>query len=152
MRKHCRRKIWSKVNPIEHAIVGAAVTQDNLLDKLRLIELSAIESLVKGNGTVADWRSIVDMMNIAETMASNGIGVEMLEICEIVQKEMETAAHRYEKTRKMGLTGTGIRFVKELYQLHDLQRTSISRSEYERMLQKTSDYIRSNNHRVVHLT
>lgn len=152
MRKQCRRKIWSKVNPIEHAIVGAAVTQDNLLDRLRLIELSAIESLVKGNGTVADWRSIVDMMNIAETMASNGIGVEVLEICEIVQKEMESAAHRYEKTRKMGLTGTGIKFVKELYQLHDLQRTSISRSEYERMLQKTSDYIRSNNHRVVHLT
>ena len=152
MRKHCRRKIWSKVNPIEHAIVGAAVTQDDLLDRLRLIELSAIESLVKGNGTVTDWRSIVDMMNIAETMASNGIGVEVLEICEIVQKEMEAAAHRYEKTRKMGLTGTGIRFVKELYQLHDLQRTSISRSEYERMLQKTSDYIRSNNHRVVHLT
>lgn len=152
MRKQCRRKIWSKVNPIEHAIVGAAVTQDDLLDRLRLIELSAIESLVKGNGTVADWRSIVDMMNIAETMASNGIGVEVLEICEAVQKEMEAAAHRYEKTRKMGLTGTGIRFVKELYQLHDLQRTSISRSEYERMLQKTSDYIRSNNHRVVHLT
>jgi len=152
MRKQCRRKIWSKVNPIEHAIVGAAVTQDDLLDRLRLIELSAIESLVKGNGTVTDWRSIVDMMNIAETMASNGIGVEVLEICEIVQKEMEAAAHRYEKTRKMGLTGTGIRFVKELYQLHDLQRTSISRSEYERMLQKTSDYIRSNNHRVVHLT
>lgn len=152
MRKQCRRKIWSKVNPIEHAIVGAAVTQDDLLDRLRLIELSAIESLVKGNGTVSDWRSIVDMMNIAETMASNGIGVEVLEICEIVQKEMEAAAHRYEKTRKMGLTGTGIRFVKELYQLHDLQRTSISRSEYERMLQKTCDYIRSNNHRVVHLT
>jgi hypothetical protein len=152
MRKQCRRKIWSKVNPIEHAIVGASITPDDLLDRLRLIELSAIESLVKGNGTVADWRALVDMMNIAETMATNGIGVEVLEICEIVQKEMEAAAHRYEKTRKMGLTGTGIRYVKELYQLHDLQRTSISRSEYERMLQKTCDYIRSNNHRVVHLT
>lgn len=152
MRKQCRRKIWSKVNPIEHAIVGAAITPNDLLDRLRLIELSAIESLVKGNGTIGDWRSLVDMMNIAETMATNGIGVEVLEICEIVQKEMEAAARRYEKTRKMGLTGTGIKYLKELYQLHDLQRTSISRSEYERMLQKTIDYIRSNNHRVVHLT
>jgi hypothetical protein len=152
MRKQCRRKIWSKVNPIEHAIVGAAITHDSLLDKLRLTELSAIESMVKGNGTVGDWRALVDMMNIAETMATYGIGVEVLEICEIVQKEMEAAAHRFEKTRKMGLTGTGIKYIKELYQLHDLQRTSISRSQYERMLQKTCDYIRSNNHKVVHLS
>jgi hypothetical protein len=152
MRKHCKRKIWEKVNPIEFAITGAAITSEEKLDILRLSELSAIESMVKGNGTVSDWRILVDMLNIAETMASNGIGIEVLEVCEVVQKEMEAAAHRYEKTRKMGLTGTGIRYIKELYQLHDLQRTSISRSEYERMLQKTCDYIRSNNHRVVHLT
>jgi hypothetical protein len=151
MKKQCRRKIWAKVNPIEYAIAGAAITPENLLDKARMMELSAIESMTKGHGTIADWRSLVDMMNIAETMATNGIGVEVLEVCQIVQKEMQNAAHRYEKTRKMGLTGIGIKNIKELYQLHDLQRTSISRSEYERMLQKTSDYIRSNNHRVVHI-
>jgi len=64
---------------------------------------------------------------------------------------MEAAAKRYETTRKMGLSGTGIRYIKELYALHDLQRTSISRSEYERMIEKTINYIRSNNHRVVHI-
>jgi hypothetical protein len=152
MRKHCRRKIWNKVNPIEHAIMGAAITAEEKLDRLRLGELSAIESMVKGNGTVADWRALVDMLNIAETMASNGIGVEVLEVCTIVQEELESTARRYEKTRKMGLTGTGIKYVKELYQLHDLQRTSISRSEYERMIEKTSNYIRSNHHKVVHIT
>jgi hypothetical protein len=151
MRKKCIRRIWQKVNPIEFAIVGASITEESLLDKLRLTELSAIESMVKGHGTISDWRVLVDMMNIAETMGNNGIGIEVLPVCEIVQKEMESAAHRYEKTRKMGLTGTGIKYIKELYQLHDLQRTSISRSEYERMLQKTADYIRSNNHRVVHI-
>ena len=151
MRKQCRRKIWSKTNPIEHAITGAAITSEEKLDKLRLSELSAIESMVKGNATTADWRVLVDMLNIAETMASHGIGIEVLAVCEIVQKEMEAAAHRYEKTRKMGLTGTGIRYIKELYALHDLQRTSISRSEFERMIDKTINYIRSNNHRVVHI-
>lgn len=152
MRKQCRRKIWAKVNPIEYAITGAAITTDDKLDKLRLGELSAIESMIKGNATTGDWRVLVDMLNIAETMATNGIGIEVLPVCEIVQKEMEAAAHRYEKTRKMGLTGTGIRYLKELYEYHDLQRTSISRSEYERMIEKTINYIRSNNHRVVHIT
>lgn len=152
MRKQCRRKIWAKVNPIEYAIMGAAITAEDKLDRLRLGELSAIESMVKGNATISDWRALVDMLNIAETMATNGIGVEVLEVCAIVQEEMESAARRYEKSRKMGLTGTGIRYIKELYALHDLQRTSISRSEYERMIEKTSNYIRSNHHKVVHIT
>ena len=152
MRKKCHRKIWAKVNPIEHAITGAAITAEDKLDRLRMDELSAIESMVKGNATTGDWRVLVDMLNIAETMATNGIGIEVLAVCEIVQKEMEAAAHRYEKTRKMGLTGTGIRYLKELYEYHDLQRTSISRSEYERMIEKTINYIRSNNHRVTHIT
>lgn len=152
MRKQCRRKVWNKVNPIEYAITGAAITSEDKLDKLRLSELSAIESMVKGNGTTGDWRVLVDMLNIAETMGNSGLGIEVLPVCEIVQKEMEAAAHRYEKTRKMGLTGTGIRFIKELYALHDLQRTSVSRSEYERMIEKTMNYLRSNNHRVVHIT
>lgn len=152
MRKHCRRKIWSKVNPIEYAITGAAITAEDKLDMLRMGELSAIESMVKGNATTADWRILVDMLNIAETMATNGIGIEVLAVCEIVQKEMQAAAHRYEKTRKMGLTGTGIKYIKELYALHDLQRISISRAEFERMIDKTINYIRSNNHKVVHIT
>jgi hypothetical protein len=151
MRKRCKRKIWGKVNPIEYAITGAAITSEDKLDELRMSELIAIESMVKGNGTTNDWKVIVDMMNIAETMSSSGIGVEVLEVCSVVQKEMEAAAKRYESTRKMGLTGTGIRYVKDLYALHDLQRTSISRSEYERMIEKTINYIKSNNHRVVHI-
>ena len=151
MRKRCKRKIWGKVNTIEYAITGAAITSEDKLDELRMSELSAIESMVKGNGTTGDWKVLVDMLNIAETMSSNGIGVEVLEVCKVVQKEMEAAARRYETTRKMGLTGTGIRYIKELYALHDLQRTSISRAEYERMIEKTCNYLRSNNHRVVHI-
>ena len=152
MRKRCKRKIWSMVNPIEFAITGAAITAEDKLDQLRMSELSAIESLVKGNGTTGDWKVLVDMMNIAETMGNHGIGIEVLPVCEIVQAEMEAAAKRYETIRKMGLSGTGIRYIKELYALHDLQRQSVSRSEFERMIDKTINYIRSNHHRVVHIT
>jgi hypothetical protein len=152
MRKRCKRKVWEKINPIEHAITGAGITTETLLDVLRLKELLAIESMLKGDATVEDWRVLVDMMNIAETMSVNGIGIEVLDICKIVQVEMEAAAYRYEKTRKMGLSGTGIRYIKELYALHDLQRQSISRADFVKMIDKTMNYIRSNNHRVVHIT
>jgi len=99
MRKRCKRKIWSMVNPIEFAITGAAITAEDKLNQLRMSELSAIESLVKGNGTTGDWKVLVDMMNIAETMGNHGIGIEVLPVCEIVQAEMEAAAKRYETTR-----------------------------------------------------
>jgi hypothetical protein len=39
-RKKCKRKVWStQINPVAHAIAGAAVADSASLDKLRLCEL-----------------------------------------------------------------------------------------------------------------
>lgn len=151
MKKQCRRKIWAKVNPIEYAITGARVASDEKLNKLRIRELSAIESMVKGVGTVADWITLVHVLNVSETMAHNGIGIEVLPLCELVQPEMQAAAKRYEETKKMGLSGAGIKYLQELCALHDLQRQSISCSEFERMIDKSNNNVRSNHQRVVHI-
>lgn len=150
MKKKCKRKVWStSINPIAHAIAGAAVADDRSLDKLRLCELAAIDAMTKGMGTPHDWRWIADVLNIAETMAKNGIGPEVLPFCEEAQKALLEAKERFDKTGKMGLSGTGIRAVKDLWEYHDLQRTSVARSEYERMIQKTMNNIRSHGKDVV---
>ena len=79
MRKKCRRKIWStRIDPIAHAIAGAAITDEQSLNKLRLGELNAIDAIVRGEGTVTHWQLLVDCMNIAETMGDNGIGPEVI--------------------------------------------------------------------------
>ena len=55
MRKQCRRKIWSTdIDVIAHAIAGAAITDKASLNKLRLAELSALEAMRMGQGTVDD--------------------------------------------------------------------------------------------------
>jgi len=150
MRKKCKRKVWSTtINPIAHAIAGAAVADDTALNKLRLCELSAIDAMTKGMGTPHDWRWIADVLNIAETMAKHGIGPEVLEYCKEAQKALLEAKERFDKTGKMGLSGAGIRAVKELWEYHDLQRTSVARSEYERMIQKTINHVRSHGKDVV---
>jgi hypothetical protein len=144
MKKKCKRKVWStSINPITHAIAGAAVADNKSLDKLRLSELSAIDAMTKGMGTTEDWRWLADVCNIAETMGKSGIGPEVLPYCDEVQKALLEAADRYQKTGKMGLSGVGITKIRDLWAYHDLQRTSIARSEYERMIQKTANYIRS---------
>jgi hypothetical protein len=152
MRKQCKRRVWStNINPIAHAIAGAAVSDEKSLDKLRLCELSAIDNMVHGRGTPEDWRWLADVLNIAETMGKSGIGPEVLPYCEEAQKALLEAAKRYQETNKMGLSGSGIRAIKDVWEYHDLQRTSIARSEYEKMIQKTANQIRSHGKDVVEI-
>lgn len=143
MKKQTKRKIWKLIDPIRHAILGAGITQDHLLDKLRLTELAALDAMTKGMGTLQDWQELVDMMNISEVMAMDGIGPEALPYCKQAQDALEQAALRYQSTMRMGLTGTGINALREVFEYHDLQRRSIPRSQYEKMIIKTKQRIQS---------
>jgi hypothetical protein len=115
------------------------------------MEYSALEAIIKGKGTVTDWQTLTDVLNLSETMARGGIGPEVLPVCEKAQQALHEAAMRFQKTKKLGLTGEGINWVRELIQYADLQQSSISRSEFERYIQKTRDYIKSNNNNVVEI-
>ena len=85
-RKKCHRKVWStNINPVAHAIAGAAVSDDSALNKLRLCELSAIDAMTKGLATVTEWHDLTEMLNLCETMGRHGIGPEALAICEVAQ-------------------------------------------------------------------
>ena len=140
-RKQCRRKHYPLVNPIITAIEGAAITADNLLDRLRLVELSALESFTTGRATIEDWKSIADVLNVAETMARAGVGPEVLEVCQRVEAGLDESRDRHRRTGKMGLSGPAIQAVRDLAEYHDLQRTSISRGEYEKWIVKTRNRI-----------
>ena len=132
--------------------MGAAITQRDKLDKLRLLEYSALEAISKGNGTVTDWRTLVDVLNLSETMSRAGIGPEVLPVCQKAQESLHKAAMRYQETMRMGLDGEGIKACRDLIEYADLQQGSISRSEFERYIQKTRDYIRSHGDKVVEIS
>jgi hypothetical protein len=152
MRKQCKRRIWStQINPIAHALAGAAITDQASLNKLRLGELSALEAMRMGKGTLEDWRLLVDMLNITQTFIRYGIGPEAREDCEKAQESLYNAAKRYEKTKRMGLDGQGIKALQNVHEWHDLQRTSVARSVYEDMIEKTRNYIKSKGKEVVEI-
>lgn len=151
MRKQTKRKIWKLIDPVRHAILGAGITQNHLLDKLRLTELTSLDAMTKGLGTLQDWRELTDMMNIAEVMAMEGIGPEVLPYCKQAQDALEQAALRYQRTFSMGLSGTGIKALREVFEYHDLQRKSVSRSVYEKMIIKTKQRIQSKAKEVVEI-
>jgi hypothetical protein len=152
MRKRTKRKIWStQINTITHALTGAAITERDKLDKLRLIEYSALDAMIKGLGTISDWRTLVDVLNLSEMMGKSGVGPEVLPICQIAQDSLHRAALRYQETMQMGLDGVGIKAIRELLEYADLQQGSIARSEFEKYIQKTKQYIRSNGNLVVEI-
>ena len=153
MRKQTKRKVWALIDPITHAVVGASITHRDKLDKLRMMEYSALEAMTKGQGTIHDWRTLVDVLNLSETMARHNIGKdEVLPVCQKAQQALHEAAERYQKTLSMGSSGQGIQAVRELIEYADLQQSSIPRADFEKYIQKTRDYIRSNGNLVVEIT
>jgi hypothetical protein len=152
MRKRTKRKIWALIDPIAHGIIGAAITPRQTLDKLRITEYTALEAITKGNGTVQDWRTLVDVLNLSEQMARGGIGKdEVLPVCEKAQDALHKAAMRYQDTMRMGLDGIGIQAIRDLIEYADLQQGSVTRAEFEKYVKKTKDYIRSNGNLVVEI-
>lgn len=143
MRKMCKRKHYAKVDPIALAIAGATIASAEDLDKLRLRELSAIESFRAGTGTPADFRDIADMLNLAQTMGEMGIGPEVLPVCEAVESQLLRAKEQHDAQGRMTLTAAGLKAMRDLYEYHDIQRTAVDRSTYERAIQKTRNRIRS---------
>ena len=143
MRKRTIRKKWALIDPIQYAIRGACITTRAELDKLLLRELAALDALVKGHGTLADWQDINAANNLCQTMAEMGVGPEALPTTKAVEEALIDAARRFERTRKMGLTGTGIQAIRDMLEYHDLQRQSVSRSTYENAIRLVTAHIKS---------
>jgi len=141
-RKHCKRKVYPLVNVISHVIEGVHVTEQRILDRLRLAELSAIEAFAKSRATRDDWMALADLSNVAETLARAGVGPEVLVPCARAQDALGEAHRRHGEHGRFELTPAELDAMRELYQFADLQRTSITRAEYERAIRRTADRIR----------
>lgn len=136
MRKQCKRKVWALVNPIQHAITGASITAETDLDRLRMIELSAIESFRMGKATEQEWHQIAGMLNLAEVMGDDS-GTILA-----AQEALKQAKRRQDEGKTLGLTGPELEALRKAYAVHEQQRTGISRKEYEESIRKTVNKVK----------
>lgn len=144
MRKQTRRKHYALVNPIAHAIAGAAITDTKTLDKLRLAELTSLEAFRIGQATKHDWRACADMLNVQETLVGMGIGPEALDACLKAQDALGAVQDRSKGIGgRLVLTGPELQALREAYEYADLQRSAISRSRLEEAIRKTAARIAS---------
>lgn len=142
-RKKCIRKVWAKVNPLKHAIEGAALIPRAELDALLMRELASLDALTTGKGSLKEWDDMVAMNNLTQTLVSMDIGPEASKSACNAELALIAAAERFQRTGKMGLDGPGIQAIRDVIEYHDLQRSSISRSRYEEAIRLTIARVKS---------
>jgi hypothetical protein len=142
VRKKTRRKVYDKVCPITHAIVGACITDEETLDLLRKKEQGSLEAFRTGVAEKKDWNNINTVAQLAESMAQANIGPEVMVAVKIAEMHLLEAKERFERIGKMGTTGLGLQAMKDLLEYHELQRTSVPRSAYETHVNRVGNLIR----------
>lgn len=142
-RKFCRRRHYALVSPIDMAISGATITTEEDLDKIRMRELTAIDNFGTGKATPSDFRDVCDMLNLAQTMAEMGIGPEVLRVCTYVERTLLACKDEWDADGRMDVDEFEMAGLRDLYEYHDLQRTSVDRRAYEQAIARTRNKIRS---------
>jgi hypothetical protein len=149
MRKQTRRKIWdTTINPITHAIVGASITDDESLEILRKKENGSMEAFRNGAAKPSDWNNINAVVQLAESMAAANIGPEVMLHVKIAEMHLIDAHDRYKRIGKMGSTGPGLQSFQDIIEYHELQRTAVSRSVYEKHIKRVTDMIKSKSSKI----
>ena len=143
MRKKTKRKIYDRVCPITHAIMGARVADEESLGMLRKKEQDSLEAFRTGAAGKRDWNNINTVAQLAESMAKANIGPEVMVAVKIAEMHLLEAKERFERLGKMGATGLGLQAMRDLLEYHELQRTAVSRSVYESHIKRVADMIRS---------
>lgn len=136
MRKHTRRKIWKKLNPIEHALIKAALVPEETSRKVMEIEERSLDNFRKGIADFDDWNVLASLSNVSEVMALDGVGEEVLIYAKSAQLALKRSAEFHKKSGKFLLDGEGIADFEALIEYAHLQRQSVSTRELEGYINK----------------
>lgn len=144
-RKKCRRKVYALVNPIAHAMEGAAIPSARDLDKLRLLELSALESFRTGHASYPDFKALENVVNLTQTFAHDFRlgGSEAMDIANKAEKALIRVKERHDQGKPLLLDGEGLEALRECWEWHDAQRSQSARSVYEKAIRLTIERIKS---------
>lgn len=121
-----------KLAPLEVAIRNAAVTPKKVRNQLTLAELSSLDAITHGHGTLIDFRRLVDANNLTEVLAKDFKigGEEVRAATEAAEAALLGCARRIEVTGKIGFSGTELAALREMLEWHQAQRETAPRGIY----------------------
>ena len=110
---------------------------------LRKRENGSMDAFRNGTANRADWNNINTVVRLAESMADAGVGPEVIVHVKIAEMHLLDAQERFSRLGKMGSTALGLQSFQDILEYHDLQRTSVARSVYEKHIKRITDMVRS---------
>ena len=131
-----------------HAMVGASIADEEILSGARKKENGSMAAFRNGTATKQDWNNINAVVRLAESMAAANIGPEVIVHCKIAEMHLLDAQDRYKRLGKMGSTALGLQSFQDIIEWHELQRTSVARSVYEKHIKRVTDMIRSRSSKI----
>ena len=134
--------------PVTHAMAGAAITDKESLDILRKRENGSMDAFRNGTANKMDWNNINAVVRLAESMADAGVGPEVMVHVKIAEMHLLDAQERFVRLGKMGSTALGLQSFQDIIEYHDLQRTSVARSVYEKHIKRVTDMVKSRSPKV----
>jgi hypothetical protein len=134
--------------PVTHAMAGASITDKESLDILRKRENGSMDAFRSGTATKMDWNNINTVVRLAESMAEAGVGPEVIVHVKIAEMHLLDAQDRFVRLGKMGSTALGLQSFQDIIEYHDLQRTSVARSVYEKHIKRVTDMVRSRSSKI----
>lgn len=132
MKKHTRRRRWDlDAHPVRLAMLTEPASDADMLT-LRIRELQALAAFEGGTAGAQEWRDLDTMRRIAQALAADGIGPEALGLChqarELLRQARAVAA----------LPPQALAVLRELLAIHEAQRTSASRAQYEQAINRAA--------------
>jgi hypothetical protein len=95
---------------------------------LRLRELSSLEALRNGTGTLEDVKDLADVMNLCETLAGMGIGPEALPAVEKAHAAFMAIKKRVERWGRVEVLPAELEALADVQAYLDMQRQSVDRA------------------------
>lgn len=132
--KSCKRRARYvvRLTPLETAIRNAATAPKQSRDLLATADLSTLETITRGKGRLSDFRYLVDISNLTETLAKDFRigGDEVLTAVKAAEAAFLSCARRIETTGKIGFSGPELAAVREMLEWAQAQREAASRGVY----------------------
>jgi hypothetical protein len=133
-------------NACERAIFGAERVQRQQVAELHQRRQQALQSLMQGatgGPAAAAWRELADAGNMAETLASMGLGCgeQARSVIEAAQAALADLLRRHGKSGRWTMRAQEIEALRWLLDLHQVQVAAASYTEYEQATQRTAQRV-----------
>lgn len=133
-----KRKVWPLLNPILHAMAGAAKFTPTQLAQLMAPNRAAVQALQYGQFNADHWRVLADAFNIAEALARPPVNIanDHSEKFEEAQCVLYALSEQFRDRKTWTARSAQLQAVKDAMEIFEIQLEHVAQGEFERVVEK----------------